>query len=83
MYSNMVLTTFHIEKSKSIVGTGDIAAYQICTIPGEPLGRLGAVVESDTLAAANDNHADSTEPAVEATAKPTGWFNRLLAALRN
>jgi len=82
MASNLRETVFHIEKLRNIVGVGNCSAYQICTSPGQSLGRIGRVADDSVRHAAN---ADSYEAVgrISGTAESAApWFVRMLNALK-
>ena len=70
-------TRFHVEPLKSIVGIGDITAYQIVITTGPALGTIGSV----SVPAQADICNDPNFGAASRMSHLASWFRRTLATL--
>ena len=83
MNSNIRQTVFSIEKLKNVVNTGSCSAYQIYTSPGEQLGKIGAVINPETLFPANDEIFFEEIKSNTKVSASTSWLARAFAALKS
>lgn len=79
--SILQLTTFHTEKIRTAVNVGRRSAYQIVTIPGRRLGRIGKVAHHTFPQPANESRFPGR--AARNERRRTSWIRRVLAALRS
>ena len=70
-------TRFHVEPLRSIVGVGDITAYQIVISTGPALGTIGSVSVPAQADICNDPNFD----AASRMSHLASWFRRILATL--
>ncbi len=78
---NLQQTTFHIEKIRTAVNVGRRSAYQIVTVPGRSLGRIGKITHYTLPESANEEFRSEHRP-VEADTARFFWFRRALATLK-
>jgi hypothetical protein len=73
-------TRFHVEPLKSIVGVGDITAYEIVVTTGPALGTIGSVSVPAQADICNDPNFGRNY-AASRIGHPASWFRRTLATL--
>ena len=74
-------TVFNVEPLKSIVGVGDIMAYQIVVSPGAALGTVGTVSVPAHAEVCNDPDFAGPQARVAMARHPLSWLRRTFATL--